>query len=169
MSDKVRVDSAGDTNLLPGELVERYLFEDENAACLAKGGEPATAQVTVLGITRAALYTDSWLSAASFQETSNILTNAATTGKDIVRKSAAFEKQWGPAYAQASSELKQRRDRLERRLRAFEDEGAPRDRLQALEEELRLDEWLLKGVAEPYIRLESIGFFVLAKNLPLEA
>ena len=81
MSTKVRIDSAGDTSLLPGELVKRHRFEEENAAVLAAGGEPATAQVILLGITRASLYTDSWLSAASFQETSNILTDAATLGK----------------------------------------------------------------------------------------
>lgn len=81
MSDKVRAETAGDTALLPGELVERRRFEQENAAVMAAGGEPATAQVIILGITRASLYTDSWLSAASFQETSNVLTDAACEGK----------------------------------------------------------------------------------------
>ncbi len=82
MSDKVKVESSGDTNLLPGELVEKSYFEDENAAILASGGEPATAQVIILGITRASLYTSSWLSAASFQETSNVLTDASLEGKE---------------------------------------------------------------------------------------
>jgi DNA-directed RNA polymerase subunit beta' len=81
MSTKVRVDTTGDTSLLPGELVNRHKFESENAAVLAAGGEPATAQVVLLGITRASLYTESWLSAASFQETSSVLTDAATLGK----------------------------------------------------------------------------------------
>jgi len=81
MSDKVRIETAGDTNLLPGELVEKRRFEEENASALAQGGEPSTAKVTILGITRAALYTESWLSAASFQETSSVLTNAAVVGK----------------------------------------------------------------------------------------
>ena len=81
MSDKVRIETAGDTSLLPGELVERRRFRDENAAVLAAGGEPATAQVVILGITRASLYTDSWLSAASFQETSNVLTDVSCEGK----------------------------------------------------------------------------------------
>ena len=81
MSDKVRVESDGDTSLLPGELIEKRRFEKENAATLAKGGQPATAKVTILGITRAALYTESWLSAASFQETSNVLTDASLQGK----------------------------------------------------------------------------------------
>ena len=82
MSDKVRVESPGDTVLLPGELVNRLRFEKENAAVLAEGGEPSTAQVIILGITRASLYTDSWLSAASFQETTSILTDAAIAGKE---------------------------------------------------------------------------------------
>jgi DNA-directed RNA polymerase subunit beta' len=81
MSTKVKVDSTGDTSLLPGELVNRFIFEKENAAVIAAGGEPATAQVQLLGITRASLYTESWLSAASFQETSSVLTDAATLGK----------------------------------------------------------------------------------------
>ena len=81
MSDKVRIESSGDTNLLSGELVEKIRFEEENEAILASGGEPSTAQVVILGITRASLYTESWLSAASFQETSNVLTNASLEGK----------------------------------------------------------------------------------------
>lgn len=81
MSDKVRVDSCGDTTLLPGELVDRTRFQKENGRVLAEGGEPATAQVVILGITRASLFTDSWLSAASFQETTNVLTDAALAGK----------------------------------------------------------------------------------------
>lgn len=81
MSDKVMVESAGDTSLLPGEIVDRLRFREENEAVMAEGGEPATAQVLVLGITRAALYTESWLSAASFQHTTNVLTQAASQGK----------------------------------------------------------------------------------------
>ncbi|MFH0863974.1 MAG: DNA-directed RNA polymerase subunit beta' [Candidatus Gottesmanbacteria bacterium] len=82
MSDKVKIESAGDTVLLPGELVDKIRFENENGKILAEGGEPATAQTVVLGITRAALYTESWLSAASFQETTNVLTDAAILGKE---------------------------------------------------------------------------------------
>jgi len=81
MSDKVRVESTGDTALLPNELVDRLRFEQENNRVLAEGGEPATAQVMILGITKAALYTESFLSAASFQETTNVLTDAAVEGK----------------------------------------------------------------------------------------
>lgn len=82
MSDKVQLDTTGDTTLLPGELIDKIRFEKENASVLAAGGEPATARRLILGITRAALYTDSWLSAASFQETTQILTDAAIFGKE---------------------------------------------------------------------------------------
>ncbi len=81
MSEKVRIQSSGDTSLLPGELVDKVRFSDENAGVLAEGGEPATASVVILGITRSALYTESVLSAASFQETTTVLTDAATSGK----------------------------------------------------------------------------------------
>ncbi|MBI4065208.1 DNA-directed RNA polymerase subunit beta' [Candidatus Gottesmanbacteria bacterium] len=82
MSEKVRIDTSGDTMLLPGELVDRMRFQEENARVLAEGGEPATAQIVILGITRASLYTESWLSAASFQETTNVLTDAALAAKE---------------------------------------------------------------------------------------
>jgi DNA-directed RNA polymerase subunit beta' len=81
MLTKVRVDSAGDTDLLPDELVDKNLYEDTNAKVLAEGGEPATAHTVLLGITRASLSTDSWLAAASFQETTRVLTEAAVNGK----------------------------------------------------------------------------------------
>jgi DNA-directed RNA polymerase subunit beta' len=82
MSDKVRIDNSGDTMLLPGELVDKARYTEENARILAEGGEPATALIIVLGITRTSLYTESWLSAASFQETTNVLTDAAIAGKE---------------------------------------------------------------------------------------
>ena len=82
MSDKVRIETSGDTTLLPGELVDKLTFEEENARVLAEGGEPSTAQVVILGVTRASLYTESWLSAASFQETTNVLTDASIAGKE---------------------------------------------------------------------------------------
>jgi len=81
MLRKVRVDSPGDTELLPGELVDRFVYEDINVKVLAEGGEPATAQPVLLGITKASLNTDSFLSAASFQETTRVLTEAAVAGK----------------------------------------------------------------------------------------
>jgi DNA-directed RNA polymerase subunit beta' len=77
MLAKVRIDSAGDSDLVPGELINRFHYEDVNAKVLAEGGEPATARPLLLGITRAALSTNSWLAAASFQETTKVLTEAA--------------------------------------------------------------------------------------------
>ncbi len=82
MSQKVRIDTSGDTMLLPGEMVDRNRFKSENARVLVSGGEPATAQIAILGITRASLYTESWLSAASFQETTNVLTDAALESRE---------------------------------------------------------------------------------------
>ena len=82
MSEKVMIIGPGDTDFLVGELLSRHLFEDENAKVLAEGGEPATAQVIILGITRAAITTDSWLSAASFQNTTSVLTEACLVGKE---------------------------------------------------------------------------------------
>ena len=81
MLSNVRIISSGDTKLLPGELVDRVNYEDINAKVLAEGGEPATAQAALLGITRASLSKDSWLAAASFQETGRVLVNAAIKGK----------------------------------------------------------------------------------------
>ena len=78
--DKVEVESAGDTSLTMGALLDRDRFEEENAAVLAEGGEPATAHVMIAGITKTALHTDSWLSAASFRRTTQVLTDAATKG-----------------------------------------------------------------------------------------
>ena len=80
MSDKVRVETSGDTIILPGEFIDKARFEEENAKVIAAGGEPATAQVTVLGVTRAALYTESWLSAASFERTTEVLSDGAVRG-----------------------------------------------------------------------------------------
>ena len=81
MLTRVRIDSSGDTELVPGELIEKFRYEDINAKVLAEGGEPATAHTVLLGITRASLSTDSWLAAASFQETTRILTEAALKGQ----------------------------------------------------------------------------------------
>ncbi len=80
MLRRVRVDASGDTAMLPGELVEKFEFEARNAKVLAEGGEPATAHPVLLGITRASLSTDSFLAAASFQETTRVLTEAAISG-----------------------------------------------------------------------------------------
>lgn len=80
MLRKVRIDTSGDTDLLPGDLVDRNEYEEINARVLAEGGEPATAQTVLLGVTKASLNTDSFLAAASFQETTRVLTEAAIQG-----------------------------------------------------------------------------------------
>ncbi len=82
MSSKVKIEESGDTALIPGEIVDRFAFEKENEAALAAGGEPATAVSIILGVTRAALHTQSWLSAASFEQTTNVLSEAALVGKE---------------------------------------------------------------------------------------
>jgi len=81
MLRKVKVDDAGDTELLPGALVDIFDFEEANFRALDAGGTPAQARPTLLGITKASLATDSFLSAASFQETTRVLTEAAIKGK----------------------------------------------------------------------------------------
>ncbi|MGE5597224.1 MAG: hypothetical protein ACM3S1_14465, partial [Hyphomicrobiales bacterium] len=80
MLRRVKVDHPGDTGFLPGDLVDRREFEAKNNAIIAEGGEPATATPVLLGVTKASLNTDSWLAAASFQETTRVLTNAAIDG-----------------------------------------------------------------------------------------
>ena len=81
MLRKVKVDDAGDTNLLPGGLVDMFEFEDANSEAEAKGLRKAEGKSALLGITKASLATDSFLSAASFQETTRVLTEAAIKGK----------------------------------------------------------------------------------------
>ncbi len=86
MTKKVRVIESGDTNLLPGELVEVQTFENENKAVKEHDGQEATCEYMLLGITKASLNTESFISAASFQETTRILTEAAVDGKkDLLR------------------------------------------------------------------------------------
>jgi DNA-directed RNA polymerase subunit beta' len=80
MMRKVRVDNPGHSDLLPGELVDRHDYEFANNNMLAEGGEPATASPVLLGVTRASLNTQSFLAAASFQETARVLTEAAVNG-----------------------------------------------------------------------------------------
>lgn len=81
MLRKVRVLDAGDTEVLPGSLIEIQHFNDANKKVLIDGGQPATGRPVLLGITKASLETDSFLSAASFQETTRVLTDAAIKGK----------------------------------------------------------------------------------------
>ncbi len=81
MLRKVKVDDPGDTELLPGGLVDVFEFEEENARVVKEGKQPATAKPAILGITKASLATDSFLSAASFQETTRVLTDASIKGR----------------------------------------------------------------------------------------
>jgi DNA-directed RNA polymerase beta' subunit len=81
MTDEVRITSSGDSRFLPEELVDRSTFEEEIEKVIAAGGEAATARATVLGITKRALYTESWLSAASFEQTTDILADASLAGR----------------------------------------------------------------------------------------
>lgn len=81
MCDYVRIDSIGDTPLVVGDIVSRGAYELANEAAITQGGEPATATNLILGTIRAALNTDSWLSAASFQDTTSILTESAVQGR----------------------------------------------------------------------------------------
>jgi DNA-directed RNA polymerase subunit beta' len=81
MTSKVRVEDAGDTTLLPGELIELRQVEDTNQAMAITGGAPSEFTPVLLGITKASLNTDSFISAASFQETTRVLTEAAIEGK----------------------------------------------------------------------------------------
>ena len=82
MLRKVRVDDGGDTDMFPGSLVDMYEFEDKNKEVVEQGKRPATGKRALLGITKASLATDSFLSAASFQETTRVLTEAAIKGKE---------------------------------------------------------------------------------------
>src|SRR5690554_1709791 len=82
MMRKVRVIDSGDTDVLPGALLDVHTFKDVNKEVLLNGGRPATARPVLLGITKASLETNSFLSAASFQETTRVLTDAAIRGKN---------------------------------------------------------------------------------------
>ena len=82
MLKKVRVEDNGDTDMFPGTLVDMYEFADKNREAVDKGVRPATGKRVLLGITKASLATDSFLSAASFQETTRVLTEAAIKGKE---------------------------------------------------------------------------------------
>ena len=80
MLRRVQVDSIGDTDFIPGQMVDRFEFQEKNDKVLAEGGEPATGKPLLLGVTRSSLLTDSFLAAASFQETTRVLTQAAISG-----------------------------------------------------------------------------------------
>jgi DNA-directed RNA polymerase subunit beta' len=80
MMKKVEIVDVGDTNFIYGQQVDRYKFHEENRKVIREGGQPAVARPMLLGITRVSLNIDSWLSAASFQETTRVLTNASISG-----------------------------------------------------------------------------------------
>jgi DNA-directed RNA polymerase subunit beta' len=86
MLQKVRVEDVGDTNFLEGDQVDKIIFREENEKVITEGGEPATFQPLLMGITKAALSTESFISAASFQETTKVLTAAAIQGKEDLLK-----------------------------------------------------------------------------------
>lgn len=81
MSEKVIIEDEGDTVFIKDEVVSRIRFEEENKKILAQGGKPALGKISILGITKAAIYTDSWLSAASFEQTTGVLSSAAIKGQ----------------------------------------------------------------------------------------
>jgi DNA-directed RNA polymerase subunit beta' len=82
MSDKVIIETVGDTATIPGDFITKAKFEQINGEVLSQGGEPSTARQTILGITKSSLFSDSWLSASSFQETTKVLTEAALEGAE---------------------------------------------------------------------------------------
>jgi DNA-directed RNA polymerase subunit beta' len=133
MLRKVRIDQPGDSELLPTELIDRLDFEEVNNRVLAEGGEPATAQTVLLGVTKASLNTSSFLAAASFQETTRVLTEAAINGaKDhlIGLKENVIIGKLIPAGSGAPANLAARKERERRAAiealagEALEDAGA---------------------------------------------
>jgi len=120
MLRKVRIDQPGDVDLLPTELIDRLDFEEENNKVLSEGGEPATAQTVLLGVTKASLNTSSFLAAASFQETTRVLTEAAINGmKDnlIGLKENVIIGKLIPAGSGAPENVAARRERQRREAR----------------------------------------------------
>ena len=81
MSDKVIVENEGDTSFIVGEVVSKFRFQEENKKALSQGGRPASGTVSILGVTRAAIHSDSWLSSASFQGTTTALMQASLKGQ----------------------------------------------------------------------------------------
>ena len=81
MLKKVKIEDTGDTDFLIGSQVDKFAFEEENERVVKNGGKPAIGMPVLMGITKAALTTDSFVSAASFQETTRVLTEAAVSGK----------------------------------------------------------------------------------------
>jgi DNA-directed RNA polymerase subunit beta' len=124
MLRRVKVDEPGDTEMLPDDLVDRFAFADANTRVLAEGGEPATAQTVLLGVTRASLNTDSFLAAASFQETTRVLTGAAVEAQTDhlvgLKENVIIGKPIpaGSGFVQRRRELQARQQRATARLEA---------------------------------------------------
>ena len=97
MLRRVRIKEVGDTDFLVGDQTEKWRFDEENGRVLTKGGEPAIAEPLLLGITKASLSTESFISAASFQETTRVLTEAAINGKVDRLVRAERERHYGPS------------------------------------------------------------------------
>jgi DNA-directed RNA polymerase subunit beta' len=136
MLRRLRVDSPGDTDLLPGELVDRFEYEDKNRQVLAEGGEPATAQPVLLGVTKASLNTESFLAAASFQETTKVLTEAAISGKIdrlLGLKENVIIGKLIPAGTGLEARMQARRERLKAQQAAQLLLGGPEDEGAAME------------------------------------
>ena len=81
MGEKIIIEDEGDTSFIKDEVVSKIRFEEENKKILAQGGKPSVGKVAILGITKAAIYTDSWLSSASFEQTTSVLSTAAIKGQ----------------------------------------------------------------------------------------
>jgi DNA-directed RNA polymerase subunit beta' len=126
MLRRVKVDEPGDTEMLPNDLVDRFVYADTNARVLAEGGEPATAQTVLLGVTKASLNTDSFLAAASFQETTRVLTEAAIEAQTDhlvgLKENVIIGKliPAGSGFAQRRRELQARQQRATARLAAVQ-------------------------------------------------
>jgi len=152
MLRKVRIDQPGDSELLPTELIDRLDFEEVNNRVLAEGGEPATAQTVLLGVTKASLNTSSFLAAASFQETTRVLTEAAINGaKDhlIGLKENVIIGKLIPAGSGAPANLAARKER-ERRAALEALAG------EALEEGIEFNPFLQDGDGRPAAEEEAV-------------
>ncbi|HEX2627071.1 MAG TPA: hypothetical protein VHL56_09235, partial [Candidatus Limnocylindrales bacterium] len=152
MLRKVRIDQPGDSELLPTELIDRLDFEEVNNRVLAEGGEPATAQTVLLGVTKASLNTSSFLAAASFQETTRVLTEAAINGaKDhlIGLKENVIIGKLIPAGSGAPANLAARKER-ERRAALEALAG------EALEEGIEFNPFLQGGDGRPADEEEAV-------------
>jgi len=98
MLKRVRIREVGDTHFLVDDQVEKLAFEEENGRVIREGGKPALAEPLFLGITKASLITDSFISAASFQETTKVLTQAAVAGKVDYLEGTERKRHHGPSH-----------------------------------------------------------------------